>query len=83
MVTSHAKLVRYLRDQGELQLDAVSDSGPLGVATLGEDLVSAVEMGYPYSREIAVKGAWPPASGRSSALATDVAQVRHLRSARP
>lgn len=58
VVTSHAKLIRYLRDQGELQLDVVSDSGPLGVATLGEDLVSAIELGYPYNREIAVKGAW-------------------------
>ena len=55
VVCSRDKLVRYLRDQGSLELEVYTDR-LVGVAVLGEDLTSAIDLAYVFQRDIPVKG---------------------------
>ena len=59
VVSGRDKLVRYLRDMEALELEVHTDR-LLGVATLGEDLASAVDLDYPYQRDVPVLGPAPP-----------------------
>lgn len=67
VVSGRDKLVRYLRDMEALELEVHTDR-LLGVATLGEDLASAVDLEYPYQRDVPVLGPAPPPCRPAAAM---------------